>query len=210
MAEKIERKISRVTKWLERCTLACRGESYGSALMDIECARVDFDSARDEIWNAAHKQYNPASGKIYFIKFFRTAIASAVILLSVAAPISFLESNYSIVATNSYLEWVNSDEKILLKNLREQLSNANSGWVRDLTDSPAIVYSDAVPNETKKSQKSLSGKQEQIALAGNNFNGEQPLKNGKIGMKNETQIYTLLKIGENALMNKPSAVIVER
>jgi hypothetical protein len=211
MAEKIEKKISRAMRWLERCTLACRGESYGNALMDIECARVDFDSAREEIWNTAHKQYNPVSGKIYLIKIFRTAMASAVILLSTAAPLSFVENRFSVIATDSSLEWVNSDEKVLLKNLREQLSNANSGWGSDLTDSPVILYSEAPNNEIKSTQKSsLPGKSEKVAISGNNFTDEQPFRNGKTGTKNETHIFTLLKIGENALKNKPSAVIVER
>jgi hypothetical protein len=179
--------------------------------MDIECARVDFDSARDEIWSIAHKQYNPTSGKIYFIKFFRTAVASAAILLSVAAPLSIVENTFSVIATNSSLEWVNSDEKILLKNLREQLSNANSGWVSDLTDSPVTIYSETPKNELKRPQKgSLPSKSEQMVFAGHNFTDELSYKNGKTGIKNETQIFTLLKIGENALKNKPSAVTVER
>ena len=210
MTDIVEKKISRVMRWLERCTLACRGESYGSALMDIECAKVDFDSAREEICNKLYKQYNPASRKYYFLKFIRTAVASAVILLAVAAPISLIENSFSAIAPNSSLEWVNSDEKTLLRNLREQLSNANVGWVSDLTDSPADIYSEsATPDEIKRAQKSLPGKPEQVS-AGKSFVAEQPTKSGKAGTKNETQIYTLLKIGENALKDKPSVVIVER
>jgi len=209
MAEKIEKKISRVMRWLERCNLACRGESYGNALMDIECARVDFDSARDEIWDAVHKQYNPKSRKIYLMKFFRTAIATAAILLAAAAPISFIEKSFSAIATSNSLEWVNSDEKALLKNLRERLSDANAGWESDITDSSVIAYSDEPKAETRKNQKNSYGRPGQVVLAVNNFAEERPLKSGKTA-RNEAQIFTLLKIGENALKNEPSVVIVER
>ena len=209
MAEIIEKKISRVMKWLERCTLACRGKCYGAALMDIECARVDFDSARDEIWHAAQEQFIPTSRKIYFIRFFRTAITTAVILLSVAAPLSFVENTFSAIATNGSLEWVTSDEKTLLLNLREQLSNANSGWTSDLTDSPAIIYSesDSGTKVAKTETNPLPVKSERIVPAGTN---EKSINNGKTDIINEAQIFTLLKIGENALKKNPSAVIVER
>ncbi|MCL1874718.1 MAG: hypothetical protein FWF87_00500 [Synergistaceae bacterium] len=171
--------------------------------MDIECARVDFNSAREEIYNKLNKQYNPVSKKYCFFKFIRTAIASTVILLSIAAPISFMETTFSAIATNSSLEWVNSDEKTLLRNLREQLSNANVGWVSDLTDSPVIDYSDSPKDEIKREQKGQTS-------AGKNITEEKPLKNSRADIRSETQIFTLLKIGENALKNKPSAVIVER
>ena len=211
MAEKIEKKITRVMRWLERCTQACRGESYGSALMDIECARVDFDSARDEIWNVVHEQYNPKNGKIYFIKFMRTALVSAAILLAVAAPISFIEDKFSAIATTSSLEWVNADEKVLLDNLREQLSNANSGWTPDLMDSPAAIYLEESETDIKVAENtSFPDKPEQKFSSGNSITGEQRVKNDKTSIINETQIFTLIKIGENALMNKPSAVTVER
>ena len=208
MAEKIEKKISRVMRWLDRCVLSCRNESYGSALMDIECARVDFDSARDEIWNVAHKQYNPASGKTNFMKFFRAVFVAAVILLSAAAPLSFMENAFSAAETNSF-EWVTPDEKALLKSLRERLSisGENSAWVSDFMDSPAEARPDIFKAETGRTVDSSPRKPEQV-LAGRDFAEEQP--NGKSYTKNEVQIFTLLKIGENALRNKPSAVIIER
>ncbi|MCL2767423.1 MAG: hypothetical protein FWE49_01635 [Synergistaceae bacterium] len=203
MAEKIEKKISRVMRWLERCASACRGESYGNALMDIECARVDFDSARDEIWNTVNKRYNnKASVRGYFVRLFRTIATAAVILLSAAAPLSYVENTYSAMTTNS-LEWVNSDEKALLKNLREQLSNANSGWVSDITDLPAETYLEAPKTEIKRTSNTYAGK-EQISASRND------VQKVNTDMKNEAQIFTLLKIGENALKGKPSAVTVER
>ena len=211
MAERIEKKISRIIRWLDRCTLACRGESYGSALMDIECARVDFDSARDEIWNTVNKQYNPKRGKIYFIKCIRAGIVSTVILLAVAAPLSLMEDKFSVLATTSSLEWVNSDEKVLLNNLREQLSNANSGWASDLTDSSAAIYFEESDTDINIAQNApFTNKLEQKVLSNNSITDGQSPKNDKTSIINETQIFTLIKIGENALMNKPSAVTVER
>ena len=201
MAEKIEKKISRVMRWLERCALACQGKSYGSALMDMECARVDFDSARDEIWNAANKQYGPKSGNFYFMKFFRTAVITTVILLSTAAPVSFIENTFAVAATDS-LEWVSPDEKALLISLRERLSNANSGWVSDIADSSVEIYSDAPKPDAKEIRRAPSGRAEQN-LAGRS--DEQPSN-----VINETQIFTLIRIGENALRGKSSAVMIER
>ncbi|MCL1941722.1 MAG: hypothetical protein FWG09_07250, partial [Synergistaceae bacterium] len=201
MAEKIEKKISRVMRWLERCALSCRGESYGSALMDIECARVDFDSARDEIWSAANEQYNPSRGKHRFMKLFRAAGMAAVILLSAAAPLSFVEHTYTAVTTGSSLEWVNPDEKLLLSNLRERLSSANSGIISDVTDSlmtdlpalaptPAVaeIYPDAPAAEAASSRSVTSGGRERV-LAGRAE--ERPAKNAG-NIKNEKQIFTLL------------------
>ena len=212
MAEKIERKVSRVMRWLERCALSCRGKSYESALMDIECARVDFDSARDEIWNAVNKQYNPASGKNSFMKYFRTVAVAAVILLSVAAPLSFMENANSLVAAGNSLEWIDPDEKALLINLRERLSNANSGWISDITDKSVEDYSEIALNADIKRTKDSSTGKEQV-LASRNSVDNQVLKSGetnKKNIKNETQIFTLLKIGEKALKGKPTAVVVER
>jgi hypothetical protein len=67
-----------------------------------------------------------------------------------------------------------------------------------LTDSSVIAYPEAPKDEIKREQKNSPS----IA--------EQPIKSGGAGTKNETQIFALLKIGENALKSKPSAVTVER
>lgn len=126
--EGTDKKILRAIKWLERCVSACRAGSSESALMDIECARVDLDRAREDIWQTNGKKYAPKSsawegGKVAF--------AAALFLLFTAAPISIVEP------ISFYLEWVTPDEKMLLANLRLRFADANEASVEDVSPEPA-------------------------------------------------------------------------
>lgn len=194
LIEKTEKKISRIIKWLERCAVACRSGSCDSALMDIECARVDFDKARDEIWAASQKKYAPSVSNH---RVGAVAFTAVLVLFFTAAPLSVLEKEYKNVEAN-LIEWVTPDEKMLLANLRVRFTEANltSGGTLTQTDPP-----------TKEERRRT---QQQNALRPSVDSSSLAQSQEERAKKDDLRIFNLVKTGERALRNEQIMVKIEK
>ena len=104
----MDRKIARIYRWLERCAKACSAGSWGSALVDMECAKAELEDARSEIWARAEGAHTAQSGK-RGARVFRVALVGTAMLFAFAAPLamqSYGPVPAAIVAEEDMLEWV--------------------------------------------------------------------------------------------------------
>lgn len=182
---KAEKKVLRVIRWLERCAAACRAGCSESAIMDMECARADFDNAREALWEANGRKYAQCASSRTWTKVVFTA---AVILLFAAAPVSMQE----VVAANNeaaFLEWVTPDEKILLSKLRSRFVESNLADIRTLKDReapPAIsaerVQKAEIPGTQEKKEQNKIDDAKMLYLI---KTGERALRNDQVVVKVE-------------------------
>ncbi|NLM71359.1 MAG: hypothetical protein GX181_05310 [Synergistaceae bacterium] len=132
----MDKKIVRICRWLERCAKACSAGSWGSALMDVECAKAELEDARSEIWARAEaERVAPAPKR--GAKAFRVALVGTAMLFALAAPLamqSYGPVPAQVVAEENVLEWVTADEKAVLDALRKSLSEANLAWLSEMRE----------------------------------------------------------------------------
>ncbi|MFA7620784.1 MAG: hypothetical protein WCY56_02930 [Aminobacteriaceae bacterium] len=133
----MDRKIARIYRWLERCAKACSAGSWGSALVDMECAKAELEEARSEIWARAEGAHTAQQGK-RGARAFRVALVGTAMLFAFAAPLAMqspVPAPAGIVAEEDMLEWVTADEKAVLNALRRSLSEANLAWISERRES---------------------------------------------------------------------------
>ncbi len=209
----VERRIQRVTRWLERCLLACRAKSWENALMEMECAKAEMDLAREELWAAAQEDGNRKRIHVLAFRSTRAAFVAALLLLITAAPIAnsvtiIQEQGKIAIRTAPVLEWVTTDERTLLSALRKSLSEANAGSSREMF-APSDARGDMVGNaETRVSavdrkDRDVSGKLTERAGRESLSAKSQPVVTGEM-------IYSLVQLGQKALRNSEPAIRIDR
>jgi hypothetical protein len=134
----VEKRITGIVRWLERCLKACKTGALESALMDAECARADIELLRGEVWKKLERQHvAKARGRgLLGLPWLpaKAAFLAMVAVLAAATPVALFESvpqeeraGQNALSSHSLtLEWVTSDEKALLSNLRKHPSDGDS------------------------------------------------------------------------------------
>jgi hypothetical protein len=135
----VEKRIAGIVRWLERCLKACKTGALESALMDAECARADIELLRGEVWKKLEKQHVVKARGRGFLGLpwlpAKAAFLAMVAVLAAATPVALVESmpqgeravGQNALSSHSLtLEWVTSDEKALLSNLRKHPSDGDS------------------------------------------------------------------------------------
>lgn len=196
----MEKKIARITRWLDRCAKACSARSWQSALLDMECAKAELDEARSELWARAEgsAQVSPVIRKAG-----RMTLAAALglfLVLSVAGPLAVQTAREAVsIASGPSLEWVSTDEKALLSALRRSLSDAN---LARLSTEPGEEYlprgaaaADAArPADNRRNLSVRQGRENENLQNGSSSGGEFDT------------IITLVQIGQKALRERESAI----
>jgi hypothetical protein len=124
----LEKRLMRVQRWVDRCMEACRCNAWNSAIAELECARAELDSASREIWEAASETQNRMQPRwLYGSKaVLLHVVPVAILILFLAVGPTSMESFFSptplAIETSPSVEWVTADEKVLLENLRKNLS----------------------------------------------------------------------------------------
>ena len=196
----MEKKIARITRWLDRCAKACSARSWQSALLDMECAKAELDEARSELWARAE---GSARVSPVIRKAGRMTLAAALglfLVLSVAGPLAVQTARETVsIASGPSLEWVSTDEKALLSALRRSLSDAN---LARLSTEPGEEYlprgaaaDDAArPADNRRNLSVLQGRE------------NEKLQNGSSSGREFDTIITLVQIGQKALRERESAI----
>jgi len=156
----MERNVRRISKWIERCALACRLKKWPEALLEIECARAELETVRSGLWERAEEEslggvrVSPRE----WVFPFRVALVGGMLLLCAALPLSTEDPGFSAysVARNSVtvLEFVTPDERDLLRAMRSSLSEwAERSESSSGTDVPLRAESTvaAVPQGAERS-----------------------------------------------------------
>ena len=192
----MEKKITRITRWLERCARACSARSWQSALLDMECAKAELDEARRELWSRVEGVPSvPSIGA----KAGRLAAAASIaffILLSLAGPLAVPPPQpTAFLSSGPSLEWVSTDERSLLLSLRKSLSDGNMARLsatapedRPTEDLPplSVVETRRFPSAPVKEKE----KMKTPSSSGGEFD----------------TIMTLVHIGQQALRERESAI----
>ncbi len=126
----MEKRLMRVQRWIDRCMEACRCKAWNSAIAELECARAELDSASREIWEeASETQIRMQPRWLYGSKtvLLHVVPVSILILFLAVGPTSmesFLSPTSLAIEPSPSVEWVTADEKVLLENLRKNLSQS--------------------------------------------------------------------------------------
>jgi hypothetical protein len=130
----MEKRFRRVQRWLERCIEACKKEKWANAVADVECARAELETAREELWVtlSAREGSREKTGIKYMLPLSaRSAVLAILIVMSAAIPLSTGTGSTSARRAEEAvtLEWVTADEKKMLSELRRSLSDMNMARV---------------------------------------------------------------------------------
>lgn len=124
----MEKRLKRVQRWVDRCMEACRCKAWNSAIAELECARAELDSASREIWEAAAEteiRMQPRwlhGSKAVLLHVVPVAILFLFLAVGPTSIESFFSPNPLASEPSPSVEWVTADEKVLLENLRKNLS----------------------------------------------------------------------------------------
>lgn len=205
----MEKRISAVIRWMERCKEAWRSGSPESALMDAECAGSDLENLRNDLWNHLKDKHTlPCTSVRPLLRFSvnccKTLLLTATLVLAVASPLA--PTGY-VAEIRDYgseeaavLEWVTPDEKVLLGNLRKSLSDANTARTREnqAIPSPSVASIKKQHLRALKTEKEISAPD------------EQPIARNNDKIIPYDRIIGLLKKGEQALKNESPVITVNR
>ncbi len=188
----MEKKIARISRWLDRCTRACSARSWKNALLDMECAKAELEEARSELWVRAERdgETAPSAGKA--VRVLCISSLSILLLLSVAAPVAMQPAFLSQTVSEPALEWVTSDEKALLAALRKNLSEANLAYLSEGT--PAVSSFQPEEGAGKERARGTDKKNVPAAKQWTSRDGDMD------------SILALVQIGQNALRESESPI----
>jgi hypothetical protein len=207
-ANVVEKRITGIVRWLERCLKAYRTGALESALMDAECARADIELLRDDVWKKLERQYaaKPRKGSVCLWLRLPTKVAflAMVVVLAAATPVALFENAPQRERTfregqNSLtLEWVTPDEQTLLSNLRKHLSDANSfasiQRAGETIEKPVVASKTPSPEPTAQAIQAIQETPEVAELQ-------------KIPYD---RILSLVQTGEKAMKQQASIITIER
>lgn len=192
----MEKKISRITRWLERCARACSARSWQSALLDMECAKAELDEARRELWSRVEGVPPAASLGVRAGRLAAAASIALFILLSLAGPLAVPPpQSTALLPLGPSLEWVSTDEKSLLLSLRKSLSDANM----------ARLSATAPSEDSGEESLSLSPFEPRRLFPAPVKEKEKIKTPSSSGGEFDT-IMTLVHIGQQALRERESAI----
>ncbi len=210
----MEKRISRVMRWLERCMYATKSKSWHNALTEMECARAELEEARKELWQLAETQGQEQKNK-GIVVLSRVATLTVLFLCVLSVPLSVSQSNDSqkYVAKKKFsLEWVTSDERAVLAGLRKSLSESNIEALRNREEGyknerDSLPISSVAMTTDVKQAKEMPIEKKELQNKKSVAKEDQ-----QVGNANETleRLLTLLQIGQSALREQGPAIIINR
>jgi hypothetical protein len=209
----MEQNVRRISKWIERCALACRLKKWPEALLEIECARAELETVRSGLWERAEEE---SLGRVRvssreWVFPFRVALVGGLLLLCAALPLSTEDPGFSAysVARNSVtvLEFVTPDERDLLRAMRSSLSEwAERSGSSSGTDVPLRAESTvaAVPREVERAVPARETTPSTLLVV--RERAEEKEKRGTVPLED---VLALVQKGERALRETAVPVVEE-
>lgn len=209
----MEQNVRRISKWIERCALACRLKKWPEALLEIECARAELETVRSGLWERAEEE---SLGRVRvssreWVFPFRVALVGGLLLLCAALPLSTEDPGFSAysVARNSVtvLEFVTPDERDLLRAMRSSLSEwAERSGSSSGTDVPLRAKSTvaAVPREVERAVPARGTTPSTLLVV--RERAEEKEKRGTVPLED---VMALVQKGERALRETAVPVVEE-
>lgn len=201
----MEKKIARITRWLERCAKACSACSWQSALIDMECAKAELENVRGELWEKAESGAESSrsvrkAGRLVF-----ASVLGLSLILSSAVPLAVQQmTGRSASVPGPALEWVSSDEKALLAALRRSLSESNLARISEKDkeaepDEGIVAFEEPQP---------VRGRNQRYSALSSALPGTRAKKTSNSGEEFDT-IINLVRIGQKALRDREATIRFE-
>lgn len=220
----VEKKLSRIDRWLKRCAAACRCGSWNSALMEIECMEAEAKGFREELWDiAAHEAEGrvrrPLRESLYLS--LRVAVLASVLVLSAGFPLSMDQDAPFKGFSGNSVAVLTSTESDILDALRASLSNRNADRVvltleRTEEEEPAKRQSGAAAADDWSSRAPVAARaavrSERIAKskdlqgAGKGTAPASPAKQTAAKEPSVEEVISLIQVGQRALRISEPAV----
>jgi len=203
--ERLEKRLKRIQRWVDRCIEACRCKAWTSAIAELECARAELETASREIWEAvAEGEPLPCKNRTPFPRtaFLHALPVTVIVLLLAVGPTSIESFNPArpTVAENApSVEWVTPDEKALLENFRKSLS---AGTAAGVPGSKSLEAGYAYP-VGKKARKGSPAEalEKDVAAEGASPKGTVPIA--------AEDLLSLIQVGQRALRPEAESVRIE-
>jgi hypothetical protein len=204
--ERLEKRLKRIQRWVDRCIEACRCKAWTSAIAELECARAELETASREIWEAAAEgEPMPCKNRTPFPRtaFLHALPVTVIVLLLAVGPTSIESFNPArpTVAENApSVEWVTPDEKALLENFRKSLSAGSAAGVPGPKSIEAAGY--AYPAGKKARRGSPAEALDRDAASGGaSSKGAVPIA--------AEDLLSLIQVGQRALRTEAESVRIE-
>lgn len=206
----MEKKIRKVQKWLERCVLACRSGSWENALAEMECANAELEMARKDLW--ARVSEEGMHGKKGVITLFPDLVLAGglalLLVLFTAVPVSRLHISAFIPSTDDRdlkVEFVNSEEEVILQALRRSLSE--NGFRE-------TVFTDSRQSDMSgRSEMTRDGMEEVHAVpdpvSSVKVVAQMPVNKNEQTDLDMERLITLVQVGEKALRESGPAIEIQ-
>jgi len=202
----MERRITGIIRWLERCIKAYKNGAVESALMDAECARADIETLRGDLWKKLENRCSTRARRFNSFKAAETFFLAFGILLVIATPLAWQQEELTRedrTEGSFTLEWVTADEKELLSNVRKRPE-----------DSLALA---AMPEESIAEPQPASARiAESVEPVRRRSPESPPLRSVPRNESKEPEtpltydrILSLIETGERAMKNEAPAIKVE-
>ena len=198
----MERRVTGIIRWLERCVKAYKNGAVESALMDAECARADMETLRDELWKKLEGRHCARSRRFKSFKAAEALFGAIGILLITAAPLALPQDRLAKEnRAEEYLtlEWVTPDERELLSNVRKRPEEPLALVVKP--DEPVVP---AVEVQTVSARIVEPAKRRSLELPPQRSEQKKPETN-----LTYDNILSLIETGERAMKNESPAIKVE-
>lgn len=206
----MEKKIRKVQKWLERCVLACRSGSWENALAEMECANAEMEMARKDLWaRVSEEGMHGKKGVITLFPDFVLAGGLALLLvLFTAVPVSRLHISAFIPSTDDRdlkVEFVNSEEEVILQALRRSLSE--NGFRE-------TVFTDSSQTDMSGRSEMTRDGMEQVHAVPDPVRSVKVVAQMPVNKNEQTdldmeRLLTLVQVGEKALRESGPAIEIQ-
>lgn len=214
----VEKQLSRIQRWLDRCKKACRSRAWGSALAEMECLEAEVRMAREELWKLAAGEEGALHPFRRWTLLAQGAVLALAILLGVALPLS-VDSNrpdLSVSTSNpQVLEWVTPQEAKVLDSLRnvpasssrESRGRAVASVPRPIIPASEIRPAEAhVPASSASKPRSTAFPQVSSASLQKKDQEKSPVSNSSASLED---VISLIQVGQKALHSSSSAVNID-
>lgn len=217
----VEKKLSRIDRWLKRCAAACRCGSWSSALMEIECMEAETKGFREELWDIAEREAEGRVRRPLRKKLFtslRVAVLASVMVVAIGIPLSMDQDAPFRGFSGSSVAVLTSTESDILAALRASLSSRNADRVILTLDRTEEAGPEKIQRGTaaaedwsarKPAARSARGtKSEDLTWAGAEKGSASVSPAGQTAVKEPSaeEVISLIQVGQRALRISEPAV----
>ena len=214
----IDKKISRMERWLKRCAASCGCGAWSSALMDVECLQAEARAFREELWAAVENE-KPCRADIPLWKnILSAAKAVSLALFFVMAadfPLSIDQEkpHNAFMLGSGSIALLTSTEGEIINGLREALCKGNRGRVVLTVDipqeqpaQPAMMTGTASAKERRASPAVADRVQEISAPVSVVKKTDGAAQQAEPAELSAEEVVSLIQIGQRALITSDSAI----